>query len=92
MSQFILRMAAYAAKTYHSHNPYDIIEQRDINFGITPRLVDTLGFYAIVNNRRFIRLSEYKDKPAVRMATDEEITDYLLIRNEIAQEEGGLKC
>lgn len=50
-------MAAYVAKTYGTRNPFDIIEQRAINFQTTPRLVDTPGFYAVVNNRRFIRLS-----------------------------------
>ncbi|MDY4970090.1 MAG: hypothetical protein SO101_07510, partial [Lachnospiraceae bacterium] len=57
MSQFVIRMAAYAAKIYRTRNPFNIIEQRAINFQTTSRLVDTLGFYAVVNNRRFIRLS-----------------------------------
>jgi hypothetical protein len=73
LSQFALRMAAYAARIYGTRNPFDIIEQRAINFKTTPRLVDTLGFYAVVNNRRFIRLSEYATEVEQLMAAGHEL-------------------
>lgn len=81
MSQFALRMAAYAARIYGTRNPFDIIEQRAINFKTTPRLVDTLGFYAVVNNRRFIRLSEYATEVEQLMAAGHELGhDFLTAR------------
>lgn len=90
MSQFVLRMAAYAAKLYRTRNPFDIIEQRAINFKTTPRLVDTLGFYAIVNNRRFIRLSEYASETEQLMAAGHELGHDFFDREE-ARKNGPLQ-
>ena len=73
MSQFVIQMAAYAAKIYRTRNPFDIIEQRAINFQTTSRLVDTLGFYAVVNNRRFIRLSASANETEQLMGAGHEL-------------------
>lgn len=90
MSQLAIRMAAYAAKIYGTRNPFDIIEQRAINFKTTPRLVDTLGFYAIVNNRRFIRLSEYANEAEQLMAAGHELGHDFFDREE-ARKNGPLQ-
>lgn len=68
-----IRMAAYVARIYGSRNPFDIIKQRKINFKFSERLTDTLGFYVIVNNRRFIRLNAYATEIELCMAAGHEL-------------------
>ena len=73
MNDYVIRMAAYAINKYKSRNPFDIIEQRKIHFAITENLVDTLGFYAVVDNRRFIRLSAYANEIQLLMGAGHEL-------------------
>lgn len=84
MNDYVIRMAAYAVKKYKSRNPFDIIEQRKINFAVTENLVDTLGFYAVVNNRRFIRLSAYANKIQQLMGAGHELGHDFCDRREAA--------
>lgn len=84
MNDYVIRMAAYAVKKYKSRNPFDIIEQRKINFAVTENLVDTLGFYAVVSNRRFIRLSAYANKIQQLMGAGHELGHDFCDRREAA--------
>lgn len=85
MNDYVIRMAAYAIKKYKSRNPFDIIEQRKINFAVTENLVDTLGFYAVVNNRRFIRLSAYANEIQLLMGAGHELGHDFCDKSEAAK-------
>lgn len=85
MNDYAIRMAAYVIQKYKTRNPYDIIAQRKINFSLTPRLIDTLGFYAVVDNRRFIRISSYANELEQLMGATHELGHDIHDRREAAR-------
>ena len=57
MRRQIIELVDSAVRRYGTRDPYEIIGMRKINFGYTERLKDTLGYYAVITNRRFIRIN-----------------------------------
>lgn len=84
LNDYVIRIATYAIKKYKSRNPSNIIKQRMINFTFTENLVDTLGFYTVVNNRHFIRLSAYTSEIQPLIGARHELSHDFCDRSETA--------
>lgn len=57
MDAQILKTASYLVRKYKTRNPFEIMDQRYMDYGYTYRYPHLLGYYCVINGERFVRIN-----------------------------------